>query len=111
MNKDDSGDAFNKSATSDKYTSMRKYVEQSLLGFQQLSLKNFKAARKAYKICVEIAQQFEDEEIKLVESLLNYGVTLYFCGKFAETKQNLEDAFKKSSRILNSDYTNVAVQK
>ena len=100
--KEDSLDNFNISQTTDKYIVMKDFIQCNLYAFQNLNLKNFSLARKAYKKCIELANKLEDGEIKLVESQLNYSISSYFCGRFIETKKVLEDAFNISNRLFQS---------
>jgi hypothetical protein len=102
---------FNITNTTDKIFLMRDFIQNNLLGFKSLREKDFLTSKKAYKKSLMIAQRLADDEIKIVESYTNYGISSYFCGKFIEAKRNLEEAFKVSSKLFNDQkYSELILQ-
>lgn len=94
---------FNITNTTDKIFLIRDFIENNLLGFKALREKDFMLSKKAYKKALLISQRLADDEIKIVESFTNYAISLYFCGKFIEAKKNLDEAFKLSSKLFQSE--------
>jgi tetratricopeptide (TPR) repeat protein len=77
------------------------YVKLNLLAFQYLRNRNYNSAKKSFKECINLIKQMNDfDEIKHAESLANYGICQYFCGKFTESFSTLESAFQISSRLI-----------
>lgn len=102
MIKSDESDNSNLSIITDKIPLMKNYIQLNLAGFQHLRNKNFVQASKAYKKCIFIAQKLENDDIKVIDSYTNFSVALYFCGKFTEAKRSLEEAFRYSNRLYQS---------
>jgi hypothetical protein len=79
------------------------YIQFNLLAFQYLRNRNYNSAKKSFKECINIAKQFNEfDESKHLESLVNYAISQYFCGKFIDAYSSLERAFQMSSRIISS---------
>lgn len=95
---DDQSNSIN---INDRANLLSSYISQNILAFQNLRNKNYKLARRAFKDCIKITKKLSDtDEIKHAESLTNYGIAQYFCGKFVEAFNTLESAFQISNRLL-----------
>jgi len=102
MQKEDSikyrGTQFN-----EKTNLLSDYIQLNLLAFQYLRNRNYNSAKKSFKECINIAKQFNEfDESKHLESLVNYAISQYFCGKFIDSFSSLERAYQISSRIITS---------
>lgn len=97
---------YDKSSCTDRYYTMKEYIQSNLLGFQSTFKKEFNSAKNAYKICEDLANKLGDE-VKRAESLINYGVSLYFCGRFIDSKKKIEEAYSITIKLFqNSDNLN-----
>lgn len=85
----------------DKTNFLSDYIQLNLLAFQYLRNRNYNSAKKSFKECINIAKNFSDfDESKHLESLVNYAISQYFCGKFIDAYSSLERAFQMSNRII-----------
>ena len=85
----------------DKTNLLSDYIQCNLLAFQHLRNRNYNSAKKSFKECINLAKQLNDnDESKHLESLVNYAISQYFCGKFLDSYSSLERAYQISTRIL-----------
>lgn len=102
---------FNLTNTTDRIFLIRDFIQVNLIGFKALREKDFLASKKAYKKALMISLKLADDDIKIIESYTNYGISLYFCGKFIESKKNLEEAFKLSHKLFNDPKLSIVILK
>jgi tetratricopeptide (TPR) repeat protein len=76
------------------------YLQNSIEAFQYIKQKDYTKAQNCYKECINIARNLEDD-YKFTDSLANYSITQFFCGKIKETIENLEMAYRMSSKMVN----------
>lgn len=99
MQKEESERHFN-----DKTNFLSDYIQLNLLAFQYLRNRNYNSAKKSFKECINIAKNFSDfDESKHLESLVNYAIAQYFCGKFVDAYSSLERAYQMSNRIISGN--------
>ena len=111
MQKEDDSLHFNDTKTTDKIFLLKDFIQNNLLGFKALRDKDFPLAKKVYKKNLVLSQRLEEDEIKIIESYANYGISLYFNGKFLEAKKNLEEGFKLSSKLFgDSKFSDLILQ-
>jgi hypothetical protein len=91
----------------EKVNILSDYVQVNLLAFQYLRNKNYSSAKKSFKECINLAKQLDEmDELKHVESLTNYGICQYFCGKFIDANTTLECAHEISKRLYDNLLSN-----
>jgi hypothetical protein len=91
-------------STHDRINIISDYVQMNLLAFQYLRNKNYNSAKKSFKECIKIAKQLNDiDELKNIESLTNYAICQFFCGKFSDSYLTLESAYQISIRHYNTN--------
>jgi hypothetical protein len=92
-------------STNDRINIISKYVQMNVLAFQYIRNKNYNSAKKSFKECIKISKQLNDiDELKHIESLTNYGICQFFCGKFSDSYLTLESAYQISSRLYNNTF-------
>ena len=84
------------------------YVNQNLLAFQYLRNRNYKTAMITFEKSVDLARSLD--EVKLVESLTNFGVCQYFCGKFSDSYLSLDRAKEISNRLVENYINDKSIQ-
>lgn len=100
MQKDDSI-KYNLNNVMDKTNLLSDYIQLNLCAFQYLRNRNYNSAKKTFKECINIAKQFNEyDESKHLESIVNYAISQYFCGKFVDAYSSLERGYQMSSRIV-----------
>ena len=76
---------------------LSEYIRLNMLSFNYLQHQNYKLSNNSFKKCIEISKEIN--EIKYIESLINYSISLYFDGKFDESYNNLINAKKISKKL------------
>jgi Trp operon repressor len=61
-----------------------------------------------FEKCIELSRELDD--IKHVESLTNYGVCLYFCGRFSDSYLSLEKAREISNKLIENYLNDKSIQ-
>jgi len=84
------------------------YVNHNLLAFQYLRNRNYKTAMTTFEKCIELSRELDD--IKHVESLTNFGVCLYFCGRFSDSYISLEKAKDISNKLIENYLNDKSIQ-
>lgn len=75
------------------------YIEICMNAFKQLSEKDYQGASTNYKESLAIARKLEDD-YKYADSLSNYGITQYYCGKITDSINNLENALRITHNLI-----------
>lgn len=83
--------------TNIKYELLSEYIKLNMLSFEHLQNKNYKLSRYSFEKCLNISKSLD--EIKYIESLLNYSISLYFCEEFEESYKNLLKAEETSKKL------------
>ena len=76
-----------------------------MTAFKQLSDKDYQGATTNYKESLTIARKLEDD-YKYTDSLSNYGITQYYCGKITDSIHNLENALRISQNLIKGNREN-----
>lgn len=98
MHRIDDDSNRSKFSSMDKANLLSEYINQNLLAFKYLRNRNYKTAMTSFEKSIEIAKDLD--EIKHVESLTNFGVCQYFCGKFSDSYLSLDKAREISNRLV-----------
>lgn len=84
------------------------YVQYNLLSFQYLRNRNVKTAMTTFEKCIELARKLD--ETKYIESMTNYAICQYFCGKFPECYMTLEEAREISEKLCDNNFNDKMIQ-
>ena len=103
MQKLDDDSNRSKSSSIEKASLLSEYINQNLIAFKYLRNRNYKIAMTSFEKSIDIAKDLD--EIKHVESLTNFGVSQFFCGKFTDSYISLDKAREISNRLI-ENYVN-----
>jgi hypothetical protein len=78
------------------------YIQFCITAFKLLQERDYKNAGIQYKESLTLARKLEDD-YKYSDSLTNYGITQFYCGKITESIQNLESALRMIQKLLNTN--------
>ena len=90
------------------YNKLSEYIKSNKQSFQNLENKNYSLAKNYFEKCVEISKELD--QIKYIESLINYSLSLYFNNEMHLSYNNLKKAkdlsfaLYKESKEINQIY-------
>jgi hypothetical protein len=75
------------------------YIQFCINGFKLVQERDYQNAGIQYKESLTIARKLEDD-YKYSDSLCNYGIAQFYCGKITEGIQNLESALRIIQKLI-----------
>ena len=90
------------------YNKLSEYIKSNKQSFQNLENKNYSLAKNYFEKCVEISKELD--QIKYIESLINYSLSLYFNNEIhasysiLKKAKDLSFALYKESEEINQIY-------